>query len=265
MSIKKEKILILGSANPIATAIIRFINCNFNNQYDVVGMDYINESNKHYLHNVYMNKNSTFYPTDQQYSNMESVMIMESPHYIVDCSYIVINNIQNYFRKVKKFIQLSQFPKHIFSGYNNFYLLEHSQLFGPRINDNIIYNFFKQIKSGNVELINKGLNTNNILYVDDVASAIVYMLNLNSLDNETFVYTASSNNDYIDLEICTIIADSLDLIPKYIMQQSTINTITTQLAASTKLKDIGWSNSKIKDKIKYTSNWFKMNSWFINQ
>lgn len=271
MSIKKEKILIFGASNPIAAAIIRFINNNYN-QYDIIGMDYIEEDNKQRIHNVYMNKSSIFYPTDENYSNIKTVMIMENPQYIVDCSYQLadcdcqqFNNRTKLFDKVKKYIALidSNNPYNI-TGLQlpqNLFWLKHSEIFGPRFDFGTIYNFYKQIIDGEVYLCNKGLNVNDLLFVDDLALAIVYLLNNSLLSQDNNVYNASSNNDYIDLEICTIISNLLD---KKVIYKWSGNKEANKAISSDKLRKLGWTSSKIKDKIKYTTNWYKMNKWFID-
>jgi dTDP-glucose 4,6-dehydratase len=301
----KKNILVIGSAGFVGANLIRYITYNSNN-YNIISLDKLQDTSS--IHNVYLNKNNDFYLADVTNENiLDRIFKINNINIIINLA-SDLNGIYNLHRlsvkyNIEKFITLSypfycndtnesspitsnniytheEFSSYCIDNYitsklffPNYNILRIPKCFGPRQQiDNVIPNlFYSLIKHEKVLLPNKGLDIHDLLYIEDLCSAILLILE-KGVNNE--IYNVSINLDYTELELAVIIRDILldaktnnkiDYSIGELALDDIIDSNTQLNIDCSKIKALGWKpNRKFRENIKYTINWYITNKWFFN-
>lgn len=305
----KKNILIVGGAGFIGSNLIRYITYN-TNDYNIISLDklqdvssihnvYLNKSNNFYLAdindedildrifkinniNIVINLASIDSFDLTGIYNLHKISLQYGIEKFINISYPFYcdNTTEDSLICSNKIYSKEEFTSYCIDSYItsklfgiNYNIIRVPKCFGPRQQ---IYNvipdlFCSLVKEPEVLLPNKGLDVHDLLYIEDLCSAILLILQKGT-DNE--VYNASINLDYTELELAVIIRDILlgaktdnkidcsigNLVLDDMIEQNTPLNIDCS-----KIKALGWkSNRKFRENIKYTINWYLTNKWFFN-
>lgn len=142
----------------------------------------------------------------------------------------------------------------------NYTIIRATEIFGPRQHCGIIVDMFLDIKGNNKILLNnKGNIIRDLLHVEDFSNA-VYLIMEKGKDKE--IYNLSANIDFTDLEIASMIIESLNE-GKIEFTQNDVENKYIEINCD-KIKQLGWKPiKKFKNRIKDSILWYNNNQWFF--
>jgi dTDP-glucose 4,6-dehydratase len=144
-------------------------------------------------------------------------------------------------------------------------ILRIPEVFGPRQVNGFIPNIIRGLKSLQVGIHGDGATVRDFLYVEDLCSAIDMMVG-SPAHNRAF--NVSTNTDFTDQEIISMLIDQmaspeLTSSVSYYQIENT-ETSSVQLDASD-IKKLGWKPAKkFRERLKFTTSWYKNNQWVLN-
>lgn len=265
----------------------------------IIGVDRLDSSIS--MHNVYVNKSHDFHignVCDESF--MKKVFELYRPNKVVhlasmtkmsheiegvesvlDCcdrydvkgfTYISTNQIYNP-RTVNKVTEESSYDLYNYHGVVKaavenlisiskvpYSIIRTGEVFGPRqINFGHIPQLIFDIQFKDKAFSDDLVSGKYYLYIEDLCN-VIEMVCGNQI-KETF--NLSSDDSITDLELISLVANKLSKNPQQIINNIIVASKEDKAVCmdNSKIKSIGWKQSNLMERLKFTINWYKNNSW----
>lgn len=147
-------------------------------------------------------------------------------------------------------------------------ILRYANIFGPRSNHGVVWDFYHKLKANPKELLilGNGLQNKSYLYIDDAISAT--LLAANQRDSFDRIFNIGSENQITVNEIAKIVADEMELNPKFKYTNNNEfpvggwkGDVPNFLLDVAKIKELCWApKTSTEDGIRKYVRWIKENS-----